>query len=927
MQSVEEGSLCEPRLRGRDREVAHLAGLIKRLCEGNGGVLLVEGGPGVGKSRLAREARALAESTGVRVLAGTGERDHQIIPFGALLQALVSDGRPVVDAGVLRTLSEAADQRFWLFQAVQDQLRRAAQDRPLLIVIDDLQWCDAGTLLALRTLADRLTGQPVLWLATVRTGSPDADVRATVAKLTYSGARTLRLDPLPDDEVALIARDLLAAEPDADILALLRQAEGRPLQVTETLRGLVGEGAVTRSDAVAHLTGRHSPIHSYGSAQRLLGHLSPLAREVLQLASVLGRDLEADRLADLSGRTIAELVAALQEAVDADLVRPTDPLTFRHDLVREAIRGTVPVSLRRALRKQAADLSLARGAALSQVALAMAETAEPGDAEAAALLRRALADLSEGSPEAAVPIALQAVKLAPEGSAERADAVADALPLLARTGRAGEGLALAESVLEGALPVAVEARVRLGAAMAALRGSSAEALRHSRAGARLDGAPDEPRAQLTALHCLTTLLTGDDGAAELLLAPAGESVARAGSDPAVALLRTADSLLRAFRLDFTEAESLAAAAVAAAPDSSALFFPAVWAAALHGITGRVDDGLRAADEGVAAAQRPGHGQGLDLWRAVRARLLFTTGRLAEARTEAEAALALAEESGSGEAVAFEALAVIGRVAALTGDHAAAELAATRLSDGAGPLRRAGARSAALLAAPDRACALLEEAATTCGPPTASGFPADPADDPHLVRALLDGGLRDHAAALVAEAELRAGLNPGVPYFAAIAAHTRGLLDGEADAVLRAVGILDGLPCPLPLAAAAEDAGRLLLESDQAAAVQHLTRAESGYTRTGAEHAAAEVRRRLSAAGHRRRRTRRRAERGWGALTPAERRVAALVAEGATNRQAAERLFLSPATVGTHVMHIFHKIGVNSRVELARAYLERDGTVD
>ncbi|MGW5418596.1 response regulator transcription factor, partial [Actinomadura geliboluensis] len=70
---------------------------------------------------------------------------------------------------------------------------------------------------------------------------------------------------------------------------------------------------------------------------------------------------------------------------------------------------------------------------------------------------------------------------------------------------------------------------------------------------------------------------------------------------------------------------------------------------------------------------------------------------------------------------------------------------------------------------------------------------------------------------------------------------------------------------------------------------------------------------------------RRAARGWHALTPAERRVAALVAEGATNREAAARLFLSPATVGTHVMHVFQKLGVNSRVQLARLYLEHKET--
>ncbi|WP_344242191.1 response regulator transcription factor, partial [Actinocorallia libanotica] len=246
---------------------------------------------------------------------------------------------------------------------------------------------------------------------------------------------------------------------------------------------------------------------------------------------------------------------------------------------------------------------------------------------------------------------------------------------------------------------------------------------------------------------------------------------------------------------------------------------------------------------------------------------------------------------------------------------------------AGPLRRACPEAAARLADADDRCALLDEADTVCGPPTPTGFPADPADDPRLVRTFLAGGRPDRAAAVTAEAERRAALNPGIPVFATVAAHVRGLLDRDADAVLRAAALLEALPYPLAHAAALEDAGNLLLASDRAAAVRRLTLAEAGYARTGAEAEADRVRRALAAAGHRQRKKRRRAERGWAALTPAERRVLSLVAEGATNRQAAERLFLSPATVGTHVMHIFHKIGVNSRVELARAYAEHGGIAD
>ncbi|MFC4054156.1 ATP-binding protein [Actinomadura syzygii] len=193
------GTVGDPPLRGRDAEVADLTGAIARLRDGRGGIRLVEGDPGSGRTRLVREARAVAESLPVRVLSGTGRPDQQVVPFGALLEVLLSDGRPVVDEGLLRTLSDSAEQRFWLFRTMRCQLEQAALDRPLLLVLDDLHWCDAGTLTALRTLPARLSSHALLWLVTVRTGALDTDVRAAVSGLSDAGARTIRLGPLPPD--------------------------------------------------------------------------------------------------------------------------------------------------------------------------------------------------------------------------------------------------------------------------------------------------------------------------------------------------------------------------------------------------------------------------------------------------------------------------------------------------------------------------------------------------------------------------------------------------------------------------------------------------------------------------------------------------------------------------------------------------------
>ncbi|GAA3221712.1 ATP-binding protein [Actinocorallia longicatena] len=169
-----------------DGRAAEIAARIRRLGEGRGGILIIEGMPETGKSRLAGEARALAESAGIRVLSGAGERVRRTVPFGALRRALESGTGSVADAGIVRTLSESADQRFWLFPALGDQLRRASLEAPLLVIVDELQWCDTGTLLALRALAPRLSSDAILWLIVVRAGVPGPAVRATVGHLARS---------------------------------------------------------------------------------------------------------------------------------------------------------------------------------------------------------------------------------------------------------------------------------------------------------------------------------------------------------------------------------------------------------------------------------------------------------------------------------------------------------------------------------------------------------------------------------------------------------------------------------------------------------------------------------------------------------------------------------------------------------------------
>jgi DNA-binding CsgD family transcriptional regulator len=154
---------------------------------------------------------------------------------------------------------------------------------------------------------------------------------------------------------------------------------------------------------------------------------------------------------------------------------------------------------------------------------------------------------------------------------------------------------------------------------------------------------------------------------------------------------------------------------------------------------------------------------------------------------------------------------------------------------------------------------------------------------------------------------------------AIAAHCRGLLNGSVDDLAYSVSLLESGRRPLALAAALENVGCAhLANGARADAIDALNRALEITVAAGATRDAARVRRRLRELGVRRRiLPLDRPTIGWDALTDAEQHVARLAAEGFTNRAIGIRLFVSPHTVNTHLRHVFEKLGVNSRVDLAR----------
>jgi len=312
------------------------------------------------------------------------------------------------------------------------------------------------------------------------------------------------------------------------------------------------------------------------------------------------------------------------------------------------------------------------------------------------------------------------------------------------------------------------------------------------------------------------------------------------------------------------------------------------------------------------------------------RMLLRTGRLSEAVAVLEGRFAL--EDGTRAAAVLDAAGIValGRIAIHTGDtrqvRRLTAIAHVMLAQGTPAVRRHARWLLALFAMAggdaDAAREWLHGPADPDARAILPRFPFGAADEVMLARVALTTKDDELAQLARSNTRRRAELNPGVATIAAVAAHVSGLLDSNDLDLQTAVDLFERTPRRLELAAAVEDLGHGLVASDRESAIELLSRGLALYTELGASWDARRVRSRLRDLGVRRRLvTAEPEQQGWAALTASEIAVAQLVAEGLTNREVAERLFVSPHTVNSHLRHVFAKLRINSRVELAR--LTRD----
>jgi hypothetical protein len=692
------------RIRGRDRELSVLAERIAGAQAGTGGVVVVEGPPGIGKSRLLAEAVSLAAAAGLRVARGEADEADQVAPLWCLLGALHFGTPPLLSAERLLTLDARPDQRYWLLQELEALLEEAALRESLLLVIDDAQWADAATLLALRTLVPQLAPVPILWVLGVRSSAAGADLRSTLTQLFDAGAVRLPLGPLPAKAVSEVTADRLDAEVDPRLLRLAGHSGGNPFLLVELLEGLREEGLVRVEHGRAELLDELLPARVREGMRERLDGVSTEARQAVQLAAVLGRRFSVDRLALVGDSSPPALLGPVAELMGGDLLAEVDGrLEFRHDLVREAVLATIPASMLVALQRHAAEVLLGAGASAAEVAPLLLASAGPGDAAAVAALRAAAAELAGTQPAAAADLTARALELARVDDPHRGALVSETVLRLHAAGRPGEAAAVAAREFQRTLPPEQEAEVRLNLSVMFSR-SPGERTEDNRRALALDGVPAGLRAQHLARLTHNLATSGRYREAGRVAGLAADAIRTSGERSADPALRTAVAVLEYAEERYERMIEIIEAVLQGeprGPEDPRSDVAAAWRCEAQAILDDLDAALAETNLRLAAAERAGRAWAVHIWLAWRGRLLFQAGHLDDGRANLDAALAMADVGGANVANAAGLL-TLGRIGLHTGDDglvaAAHQLGAERLDQRLPSMRQSLAWLRALEAA-------------------------------------------------------------------------------------------------------------------------------------------------------------------------------------------------------------------------------------
>jgi DNA-binding CsgD family transcriptional regulator len=724
--------------------------------------------------------------------------------------------------------------------------------------------------------------------------------------------------------VADMVSDTVRANADESLLNLAAKAHGNPFLVTELVGGLGEEGRLNVSGGRAVASGHALPRRLGASMRQRLDHLSTGAGEVVRVAAVLPDRFSAGLLAAMLERQPASLISAVQEAVGADLlVEDGEQLRFRHDLLRETTRQSLPQSLRRAMERQSASIMLSMGAAPAEVATQLARSTEPGDREAISALRQAAQSVGRSDASAAADLSMRALELLAADDADHGPLVAETVGLLNRASRYHEAEELAIAALSAVASPEQEAEIRLR--LPTLNKHTAQRrVEENRRALQLGDISDVTRARHLAWLAYNLVIHDQRGQrraaadeAAAAAASTGDLEARTLADVALAVLDGGEGYAGRSVGRLEELCALARTSDATAAHDLAANHYAI----LLAVVGRLDDAAAQIADGTEQARRERNAMALDMWATIDGVVHLTAGRLSAARAATES-LPRPERTGATEPDMIR-IVILAEVAVRTDDRNLLQQMVNDARDayptGSSVVRRGTAHVLALAAwqRDDVQDAMRWLSATTLfGSPLWPQVLDQVILGARVASAAGDAGLR---ARVLQATDLLERERPAIPLFTGVARHARGILERDAPALVAAADVLHASPRPLLYAAAAEDAGDELTRTDRGdEALDQLNAAFDTYLHHEALADARRVGRALRGLGVERRIvTHPRAKAGWDSLTDSELKVVNLIAQGATNQSVATQLHLSLHTVKTHVHNAFAKLGINSRAQLAQ----------
>jgi DNA-binding CsgD family transcriptional regulator len=927
---------------GREPELALAAAAMRRLREGHSAALVVEGEAGIGKTRLVQSIVDDARAHDIAVFSGQAHPFERSRPFGLAAAALDLDRRSPDRAraaigGLLagrRSHSAGGSVGGLQFQVVEeivDLVEASCAERPMVLVVEDVHWADSASVVAISSVVRRLPLAALLVVVTARPAPQPPEVARLLDDLESGGASHVRLRPLPPGDVTALTFQRLGAEPGPALTSMLAKTGGNPLWVAAMLRSLADEGMLRRSGGSVDVTSSELPPSLSELVVHRLQHLPQRTLDLLQVTAVLGDAVSLRDVAAVARRSPAEVVSELNHAFESGLLAEADGrVVFRHQLVHDAIYGHMPRPVRQLLHREAAVALMAAGADRLDVADHLMLGAERGDEEAAAWLRDAAREASGQAPLVTLELVRRAEALLPGGHPEADVVSAEVVQALLRAGRVTEASARADAVLARRHAAAVDMPLRLALLGAlALQNRADEVI--AVAESTLEGAAalrPADEVMVLAQQSWALTYTGDPGAGET--AAARGLVVAEQADDAATQVWALTALLVAVGRQGRYGEALAhgrrAAALAAeSADTRSLPLQPKYFLGLALFDCDLVDEARTAFR-AALDDEFGSAWWLSETLMADAQASFAVGEWEDAIPNLVAGGLAAQEKGNPLLVS-QSLAYRTVIATGMGNHKAASelvdgfigsLEGDELSYNAGIL--AFAAAGLKIAEGDRQGAY--ELLLRC-------WRYDAARDsrfyhrwlaPDLVRVALALGHREVASEVTDTVTAGIALAPDVPTVCSLAMRCQGLVDGDTEPMMEAVAQARLSPLLIDHAGACEDAAELLRHQGyREDAATLLAEALPRYESAGADAWAGRVRAELRTLGHHPgpHGPRLRPSRGWDSLTATELAVSSLVAEGLTNGAVARRLYISPHTVNTHLRHVFAKLGVSNRVELAR----------